>query len=85
MREPLLSVIKDLISRAGEAPLPVIAMTDEEIDGSRILPDGHIQVPLLAQTAGSASGSWSTIAQQHTLCGSGAENHRRGQRDPVEA
>ena len=31
MREPLLSVIKDLISRAGEAPLPVIALTDEEI------------------------------------------------------
>jgi hypothetical protein len=31
MREPLLSVIKDLIDRAGEAPLPVIALTDEEI------------------------------------------------------
>jgi hypothetical protein len=31
MREPLLSVIKDLISRAGDAPLPVIALTDEEI------------------------------------------------------
>ncbi|MGH3212171.1 MAG: hypothetical protein ACRDNO_30855 [Trebonia sp.] len=31
MREPLLSVIKDLIARAGEAPLPVIALTDEEI------------------------------------------------------
>jgi hypothetical protein len=31
MREPLLSVIKDLIGRAEEAPLPVIALTDEEI------------------------------------------------------
>lgn len=31
MREPLLSVIKDLIDRAGEAPLPAIALTDEEI------------------------------------------------------
>ena len=31
MREPLLSVIKDLIDRAGAAPLPVIALTDEEI------------------------------------------------------
>jgi hypothetical protein len=31
MREPLLSVIKDLIGRAGEGPLPVIALTDEEI------------------------------------------------------
>ena len=31
MREPLLSVIKDLIDRAGEAPLPVIALTDEEV------------------------------------------------------
>lgn len=31
MSEPLLSIIKDLISRAGEAPLPVIALTDEEI------------------------------------------------------
>lgn len=31
MREPLLSVIKDLTDRAGEAPLPVIALTDEEI------------------------------------------------------
>jgi hypothetical protein len=31
MREPLLSVIKDLIDRAREAPLPVIALTDEEI------------------------------------------------------
>jgi hypothetical protein len=31
MSEQLLSVINDLISRAGEAPLPVIALTDEEI------------------------------------------------------
>ena len=31
MREPLLSVIKDLIGRAEETPLPVIALTDEEI------------------------------------------------------
>jgi hypothetical protein len=31
MREPLLSVIKDLIGRAEETLLPVIALTDEEI------------------------------------------------------
>ena len=31
MREPLLSVIKDLIGRAEETPLPVMALTDEEI------------------------------------------------------
>lgn len=46
MREPLLSVIKDLISRAGEAPLPVIALTDEEIAALDGDPEARGPVPL---------------------------------------
>ena len=46
MSEQLLAVIRDLISRAGETPLPVIALTDEEVaalDGDL---DGQGPVPL---------------------------------------
>jgi hypothetical protein len=51
MSEQLLSVIKDLISRAGEAPLPVIALTDEEIavlDGD-LADRGPVPLPWLGE------------------------------------